>query len=99
MGLIEHCEDCPHRRELQTALETGHRAENEWIRQADLWRSRAEIGKERIAFLERQHRGAVAALRAARQCIIDYNPLDDAGFYDDAVQVVLDQIDAALGGQ
>jgi hypothetical protein len=44
-------------------------------------------------------RGAVEALRAARQCIVDYSPQDDAGFYDDVVQVVLDQIDAAYGGQ
>lgn len=33
------------------------------ITERDLWRSRAEVGKERIAFLERQHRGAVEALR------------------------------------
>jgi hypothetical protein len=49
--------------------------------------------------LRSQLAGAVEALRAARQCITDHNPQDDAGFYDDAVQVVLDQIDAALGEQ
>jgi len=45
-----------------------------------------------------QLRGAVGALREAREYIAAYSPQDDAGFYDDAVQVVLDRLDAAIGG-
>jgi Mg-chelatase subunit ChlI len=46
--------------------------------------------------LEIAPKGAMAWLKAARDLIADTNPHDDAGFYDDFVQDVLDRIDEVM---